>query len=93
MRAVESTARREIILAAGAVGSPKLLQLSGIGDGATLRARWQSKCVHDLPAVGRGTCKTISAASFYLPLDRIPTLNGAFGSRFGQAAARSTLSC
>ncbi len=31
------TARREVILASGAVGSPQLLQLSGVGPGALLR--------------------------------------------------------
>jgi len=33
----EITARREVILAAGAIGSPQLLMLSGVGPGAHLR--------------------------------------------------------
>lgn len=44
-------ARREVILCAGAVRSPQLLELSGVGDGARLQ-----KCgiplVHHLPGVG-----------------------------------------
>ncbi|MCW6507882.1 GMC family oxidoreductase [Lichenifustis flavocetrariae] len=76
-------ARREIILAAGAVGSPKLLQLSGIGDGATLRAGGV-EVLHDLPAVGWNLQDHLCASFYYH--SRIPTLNGAFGSRFGQAA-------
>ena len=44
-------ARREVILAAGALQSPQLLQLSGIGDAATLR-RYGIAVVHDLPGVG-----------------------------------------
>jgi len=44
-------ARREVILAAGSIGSPALLQLSGIGPAETLRAAGVS-VVHDLPGVG-----------------------------------------
>ncbi|MHA6622376.1 choline dehydrogenase [Pseudonocardia sp. DLS-67] len=51
-RGGESVARaREIILAAGAVGSPQLLQLSGIGNKAELEAVGV-RVVHDLPGVG-----------------------------------------
>jgi choline dehydrogenase len=45
------TARREVVLAAGAIGSPQLLQLSGIGPGALLQAHG-IPVVHDLPGVG-----------------------------------------
>lgn len=48
----EVRARREVILAAGAIGSPKLLQLSGIGDADELRAL-EIPVVHHLPGVGR----------------------------------------
>ena len=44
-------ARREVILAAGAVGSPQLLQLSGVGPGALLRD-FGIAVQHDLPGVG-----------------------------------------
>jgi choline dehydrogenase len=44
-------ARREIVLAAGAVGSPRILQLSGVGDPAHLKAA--GIAVHNrLPGVG-----------------------------------------
>ncbi|MDR5798177.1 GMC family oxidoreductase N-terminal domain-containing protein [Caballeronia sp. LZ008] len=44
-------ARREIILSAGAVRSPHLLMLSGVGDGEKLRQKGISAVVH-LPGVG-----------------------------------------
>lgn len=46
------TARREVVLCAGAVQSPKLLQLSGIGPAVVL-ASAGVPVKHDLPAVGR----------------------------------------
>lgn len=45
-------ARREVILSAGAINSPQLLMLSGIGDAAALRAHGIEARV-DRPAVGQ----------------------------------------
>jgi choline dehydrogenase len=45
-------AQREIILCAGAIQSPQLLLLSGIGDGLALAAM-NIRVQHDLPGVGR----------------------------------------
>lgn len=47
----EVRARREVILTAGAIQSPQLLLLSGIGPGAHLRAVG-IEVAHDLPGVG-----------------------------------------
>ncbi len=44
-------ARREVILSGGAIGSPQMLLLSGIGDGEALR-KLGIAVQHDLPAVG-----------------------------------------
>lgn len=44
-------AAREVVLAAGAIGSPQLLQLSGIG-AASLLARHGIVLAHELPGVG-----------------------------------------
>ena len=45
-------ARREVILSAGAYGSPQLLMLSGIGRGAELQAMGIT-VAHELPGVGQ----------------------------------------
>jgi len=47
----EARATREVVLCAGAIGSPRLLLLSGIGPAATLRATGIDP-VADLPGVG-----------------------------------------
>ena len=44
-------ADREVIISCGAIGTPRLLQLSGIGPGDALRAAGVD-VVHDLPGVG-----------------------------------------
>lgn len=46
-------AKKEIILSAGAINSPQLLMLSGIGDKTQL-SEAGIQCVYDLPAVGKG---------------------------------------
>lgn len=45
-------AKREVIVSAGAMGSPKLLMLSGVGPGDMLRAAGV-EVTHDSPQVGR----------------------------------------
>jgi len=47
----QATARAEVILSAGAIGSPMILQLSGIGPGAVL-AKAGVTPLHELPGVG-----------------------------------------
>ena len=46
------TASREVVLCAGAVGSPQVLMLSGIGPRQELEAV-NVACLHDLPGVGK----------------------------------------
>ena len=50
-KVVTAKARREVILCAGVIGSPQLLQLSGIGPAAVLKNAGV-EVVHDLPGVG-----------------------------------------
>lgn len=49
--AVTALARREVLLCAGALQSPQLLQLSGVGPGELLR-RFDIPVVHELAGVG-----------------------------------------
>ncbi len=48
---IRASARREVILASGAIGSPQLLELSGIGSGERLHDL-EIPVVHELPGVG-----------------------------------------
>jgi choline dehydrogenase len=57
-------ARREIILSAGAVESPKLLQCSGVGD-AELLQRHQIPVIHHASAVGRNLQDHLCASFYY----------------------------
>ncbi|MCP1625498.1 GMC family oxidoreductase [Pseudomonas nitroreducens] len=78
----EFHARREVILAAGAVDSPKLLQLSGVAD-RKLLDQHQIPQVHELPAVGKNLQDHLCVSYYYKA--NIRTLNDDFGSLFGQA--------
>ncbi|MEB8388837.1 GMC family oxidoreductase N-terminal domain-containing protein [Rhodobacteraceae bacterium KMM 6894] len=68
----QAMARREVIVSAGSVNSPQLLQLSGIGPGALLRKHGVD-VVQDRPAVGRNLQDHL--AIDYLFRSRVPTLN------------------
>ncbi len=50
-RTVTAKANKEVILAAGSVASPQILELSGVGPGAVLQ-KAGVPVVHDLPGVG-----------------------------------------
>lgn len=68
----EVRARREVILAAGAINTPQLLQLSGVGPGDLLR-RHGIEVVHYAPGVGRNLQDHL--AIDYLYRSKVPTLN------------------
>jgi choline dehydrogenase len=65
-------ARREVILSAGAVHSPTLLQHSGVGPGALLQ-KFGKPVVKDMPAVGQNLQDHLGVD--YLYRSRKPTLN------------------
>jgi choline dehydrogenase len=77
-------ARKETILAAGAIGSPQLLQLSGIGPGQTLNA-CEIPVVHDLPGVGANLHDHLQIRMQY-KVRNVKTLNGIANSLWGKAA-------
>ncbi len=75
-----ASARREIVLAAGAINSPQILQLSGIGPGAHLQAHGV-EVAHDLPGVGHNLQDHFQARSVYR-CSRPITLNDRVRSPF-----------
>jgi choline dehydrogenase len=76
-RPVEARARREIILAGGAINSPQLLMLSGIGPAADLR-RHGIAVVADRPGVG-GNLTDHLEVYFQVACKEPITLYGALG--------------
>jgi choline dehydrogenase len=65
-------ARREVILSAGALQSPQLLQLSGVGPTALLQ-RFGIPVVHALPGVGENLQDHLQARVIYRCTKRITT--------------------
>ena len=79
-----AAAAREVILAAGAIGSPQLLQLSGIGAGGLLQGLG-IPVVHDSPGVGENLHDHLQIRMQY-KVSGVKTLNAAANSLFGKAA-------
>jgi choline dehydrogenase len=82
-REVEVRCTREVVLAAGAVGSPHLLMLSGIGDPDHLKAHG-IEVRHALPAVGRHLQDHYQARLVFESPEPV-TLNDVYRSRRRQA--------
>ncbi len=76
-------AAREVILSAGALQSPQLLQLSGIGPAETLR-RQGIEVVHDLPGVGKNLQDHLQFRLMF-KVSKPITTNDDLRSLFGQA--------
>ena len=77
-------ARREVILAAGAIGSPQILQLSGIGPGSLLQQHG-IEVVHDLAGVGENLHDHLQIRTIFKVKNTV-TLNQRVNSLFGKAA-------
>jgi choline dehydrogenase len=79
----EARARAEVILSAGAIGSPHLMQLSGIGPGQHLQDH-AIPVVHDLPGVGANLQDHLQLRCAYR-VEGVETLNQRAGSLLGKA--------
>ena len=77
------TALGDVILAAGAIGSPQLLELSGIGDPERLRALGVDP-VHAAPEVGENLQDHLQVRCVF-KVEGVSTLNQRAGTLFGKA--------
>lgn len=77
-------ARAEVLLAAGSINSPQLLELSGIGAGALLQSLGIA-VLTDRPAVGEGLQDHVAVSYFYR--SRVPTLNNQLAPWYGKLRA------
>jgi choline dehydrogenase-like flavoprotein len=79
-----AAARREVVLAAGAIGSPQILQLSGVGRGAALAALG-IPMQHELPGVGENLQDHLQIRMMY-KVQGVRTLNERANSLTGKLA-------
>jgi len=77
-------ARREVILSAGSIGSPQLLQLSGIGPAGLLR-QLGIAVVHELPGVGENLHDHLQLRMVYR-VSNVSTMNERARTVQGKAA-------
>jgi len=77
-------ARREVILSGGAINSPQLLELSGVGDPQVL-LRFGIPVIADSPAVGRGLQDHLAVNYYYR--SRVRTLNNELAPFVGKLRA------
>jgi choline dehydrogenase len=80
---VTATANAEVLLCAGAIGSPQLLQLSGLGPASLLQSKGIS-VVKDLPGVGANLQDHLQIRAVY-KVKNAPTLNTQANSLVGKA--------
>jgi choline dehydrogenase len=80
---VDVSASREVVLCAGAVGTPQILQLSGIGP-ASLLKQYGVEVLHNMPGVGANLQDHLQIRAVY-KVNGVPTLNRMTQSLFGKA--------
>ena len=74
-------ARREIILSAGSIGSPHILQVSGVGDSNKLKKNG-IQTIHELKGVGKNLQDHLMFRPVY-KVKNLKSLNGKINSLFG----------
>ena len=74
----EARASGDVVLAAGAVGTPQLLELSGVGDGARLSGLG-IETVRHLPGVGENLQDHLQIRPIYR-VSGVPTMNALYAS-------------
>ena len=82
--ALFAAAKREAILSLGSIGSPQVLQLSGVGD-EKLLSKFQIKAVQNLPGVGENLHDHLQVRMQY-KVKNVRTLNEMANSLWGKAA-------
>ena len=80
---VDVTARGEVILCAGSIGSPQILQLSGLGPAALLQGRGVP-VVQDMPGVGENLQDHLQIRAVFKVKNAV-TLNTQANSLWGKA--------
>ena len=80
---VTARAAREVILCAGSIGSPQILQLSGVGPGELLQQHGIAVRA-DLPGVGANLQDHLQIRAVF-KVQGVPTLNTMANSLFGKA--------
>jgi choline dehydrogenase len=80
---VHVTATREVVLSAGSVNTPQILQLSGIGPGALLQEHG-IEVAHHLPGVGENLQDHLQIRTVF-KVQGAPTLNTLANSLWGKA--------
>ena len=80
-KVVTVKARREIILSAGSIGSPHILQVSGVGDSNKLKKNG-IQTIHELKGVGKNLQDHLMFRPVY-KVKNLKSLNGKINSLFG----------
>lgn len=75
-------ARREVVLAAGALGSPQILMCSGVGDADDLKPHG-IEVIHELKGIGKNLQDHLQARPVYKT--KLPTINTEVSNIFKQA--------
>ncbi len=79
-KVIDVKANKEVLLCGGAVNSPQLLQLSGIGDAEYLK-KWGLDVVADLPGVGQNLQDHLDACLHFETKEGVETLDSQKGLR------------